>query len=850
MPIIARGNDTNTPQDSPACAKAEDMVRWFATLIGGQDGMVEMRATNVTRHSTPTTRTESTLYASDDPGIRQMIKDARAISPRASAVYWTLNPVMPSVGSGSATDKHIRSRKWILFDADPIRPADTCSTDEEKAVAKLVLSDAINALTDAGFGEPIIADSGNGRHALYHCDLPNNDVYRDFVKALLHRVGDLADRDGARIDRSVFNASRICRLYGTLNRKGPNTPERPHRASRIIHIPDRLDIVTPDMLARLLARPATRAVSAPAPPKKRKGIHAYDLGSEPIPAYVTKAYEEEIRELASAGEGERNNTLFKVSAALFELVGPDKLDAADVERRLRQTAEQIGLKAAEIDRTIQSARDRASPRDLGHVGANGKATRMPVVVDPLTDIKESTADPHRLARGYLKALHHHEDGITLRAWNDNWHRWEDGRWIVTQQAELTASVAAYVKREFDRIAIEKNRTVLAVGTGIVRDVVLAIRSIATIPLSLVPEQPAWIDVEGPPPRECLSTRSGIVHLPSVMSESPGAVEPSSPRFFSPNILSYPYDPEAPRPDAWLGFLDSVWPSDPESIDTLQEWFGYMLTHDTRHQKILMLVGQPRSGKGTIARTIKAMIGEENLDSPKLSSLGTRFGLQPLIGKLAAICPEARLTGRSDSQAIVETLLSISGEDHQSIERKGQTNWSGVLRTRFTLLCNELPRLGDYSSALPSRLLVLKMGESFTGREDIDLDGKIGRELPSILLWALAGWERLAARGKFVQPASGAELMAEFHELNNPMGLFVAERCEMEPESEVPVKRLYAAWKDWCEKNGKDRPGDLQGFGRSLRSFAPHLRTADRRESGARYRVFVGIRLNEHPTDFS
>ena len=48
-------------------------------------------------------------------------------------------------------------------------------------------------------------------------------------------------------------------------------------------------------------------------------------------------------------------------------------------------------------------------------------------------------------------------------------------------------------------------------------------------------------------------------------------------------------------------LDQLWAGDSESIAALQEWFGYCLTNDTRQQKILMIVGPKRSGKGTIAR---------------------------------------------------------------------------------------------------------------------------------------------------------------------------------------------------------------------------------------------------------
>ena len=58
----------------------------------------------------------------------------------------------------------------------------------------------------------------------------------------------------------------------------------------------------------------------------------------------------------------------------------------------------------------------------------------------------------------------------------------------------------------------------------------------------------------------------------------------------------------------------------------------------------------------------------NYAAPTLASLGERFGLASLIGKSLAIISDARLSGRSDQQVIVERLLSITGEDGQTIDR--------------------------------------------------------------------------------------------------------------------------------------------------------------------------------------
>ena len=80
--------------------------------------------------------------------------------------------------------------------------------------------------------------------------------------------------------------------------------------------------------------------------------------------------------------------------------------------------------------------------------------------------------------------------------------------------------------------------------------------------------------------------------------------PATPRFFTPVALDYDFDINAGPPEQWLAFLSQLWPDDPQSVATLQEWFGYCLTLDTRQQKILMMVGPKRSGKGTIARVLR------------------------------------------------------------------------------------------------------------------------------------------------------------------------------------------------------------------------------------------------------
>ncbi|HEB54229.1 MAG TPA: hypothetical protein ENI87_13330, partial [bacterium] len=158
------------------------------------------------------------------------------------------------------------------------------------------------------------------------------------------------------------------------------------------------------------------------------------------------------------------------------------------------------------------------------------------------------------------------------------------------------------------------------------------------------EPPCWLTGDGPPPKEIVACSNGLLHLPT------GELLPLTHEFFTRNALVIDYRPDAPPPSRWLRFLDELWPSDADSIGTLQEVFGYVLVPDTSQQKIFLLVGPPRSGKGTIAHVLTELVGAQNTCAPTLNGIGGEFGLQPLIGKQLAIVSDMRLGRKTDPAA--------------------------------------------------------------------------------------------------------------------------------------------------------------------------------------------------------
>src|SRR4030095_9676721 len=78
--------------------------------------------------------------------------------------------------------------------------------------------------------------------------------------------------------------------------------------------------------------------------------------------------------------------------------------------------------------------------------------------------------------------------------------------------------------------------------------------------------------------------------------------PATPRLFILNGLEFDYESKAPSPENWLKFLDQLWPKDTESIQTLQEWIGYLLTALTFLQKLLLIIGPKRRATRPHRRT--------------------------------------------------------------------------------------------------------------------------------------------------------------------------------------------------------------------------------------------------------
>lgn len=174
----------------------------------------------------------------------------------------------------TTTDSDIAGYQWLLIDADPVRPSGVSASREEKEAARRVAGMTMKKLMAMGFCEPVVADSGNGYHLLFHIHASPKEkqVLADFLAVL-----DMwFSTEQVKIDTAVFNPARITKLYGTIATKGASTPERPHRRSGIIRKPEKIE-TTPMDLIRNIASERQKAVAPQENPRQRGTASSFNL---------------------------------------------------------------------------------------------------------------------------------------------------------------------------------------------------------------------------------------------------------------------------------------------------------------------------------------------------------------------------------------------------------------------------------------------------------------------------------------------------------------------------------------------------------------------------------------------
>lgn len=215
----------------------------------------------------------------------------------------------------------------------------------------------------------------------------------------------------------------------------------------------------------------------------------------------------------------------------------------------------------------------------------------------------------------------------------------------------------------------------------------------------------------------------------------GAIEAPTPEHFVVSRLKSGWYGERHHPA-----VDTLLNGIEDEIDrqAFKTYLGYALAPGCDLRKMMLLYGNPRSGKSTLCNAItKGVIGMDNVKVFNLNrdfsdGDGGRFGLQGWEGATLAYCDEIGSGRIPDSGP----LKSVVAGEPIAVDRKGQQVVSVVLTTKILMCTNHIPNFQDTSSAVLDRLLPIDMSrEPFTSGE-FNQSVFENPEFGSAMLWEL------------------------------------------------------------------------------------------------------------------
>lgn len=453
-------------------------------------------------------------------------------------------------------------------------------------------------------------------------------------------------------------------------------------------------------------------------------------------------------------------------------------------------------------------------------------------------------EPMRLAEHYLAARRTSTQALTLRRYREEWWVFEHGGYRCLPEEVALVDIYQHIDRLWTPVRDDSGEP-----TGEYRRIIARSASVSEVAKAIPAcgaivdgDMPQWLDHRiSPRPADVVAFRNGLLDT-EAWCKGDAPLLPLTPKWFGGLACPYDFDPEATCPN-WLAFLGQVFSDDQASIALLQEWFGLNLIPDNRHEKLMLAVGPPRSGKGTTLEMLGAMLGEGQTATTSFTKLSSRFGLAPLVGKLASILPDAHIGSSTDAKSALEVLKSITGNDPQAIDRKGIDELPRVrLFCRFSIAVNELPKLPDEAGAMKTRLLLLHFSNSFAGQEDTTLKTRLKAEAPGVAVWALQGLKRLRDQGRFTLPPRSAAMIDAFEKIVSPVLGFLDDCCEVTGgDMWIDKNQLYSAWEAWSKERGSD-PGNKADFGQALINANRGISAAKRGPRGQQFPVYMGVRL--------
>lgn len=265
----------------------------------------------------------------------------------------------------------------------------------------------------------------------------------------------------------------------------------------------------------------------------------------------------------------------------------------------------------------------------------------------------------------------------------------------------------------------------------------------------------------------------------------------------------------PKNTLFFQYIDHVFGLD-KMQDILQ---GYAAAIIPSFSRIIMAIGNPGSGKSTMAKILIAFLDEKNISGVQPCNF-KEFHLHGMVGKVANIVPELNLT-----LPIVDDIVkSLIDQERIPVNRKGIDFIHAILSPLQIWCGNDHPKSRDGTSgAYERRMGIIRTKPTVKNipQDDFFVIRLIRESGTQILLGALKEFFTLLQQGGFKQTEDSLKEVKAFQMGSDTTGQFISDireglfnstcnefKAQNNGTGQFQCQTLYTVYKEWSKENGK------------------------------------------------
>jgi phage/plasmid primase, P4 family, C-terminal domain len=340
------------------------------------------------------------------------------------------------------------------------------------------------------------------------------------------------------------------------------------------------------------------------------------------------------------------------------------------------------------------------------------------------------------------------------------------------------------------------------------------------------------------PVNLICMQNGVFNLESL------EITDHTPDIYFTRKIPIHYDPEA-KCEGFDEFLSEILP-DEKDQEAVRQLFGYCLYSGYPIQKAFILNGDGSNGKSTLLGVLKSFLGRENCVSRSLHELeGPRstFNRAELHGKLANIIYD--LSSKSLSSTSV--FKALTGGDLISAEKKFQSPFSFVNKSKIIAAGNRLPEISDESDAFYRRLIIITFPCKFENdRANKNLINILTtpEELSGVFNEAIEGLRKLLMDGNFSNDKSTDEMRDLYMRRSDSVKSFVLDELEVDLQGHILKQDLYLSYVKYCVEENYSALSEvvfnMKIRGKTVEALGLNLESSKLRVEGIRAHSWRGI----------